>query len=79
MESTKIKERLHQYIESGDDRLLKMMYAIAREYNDEQPDEEYVFSPEELALFERRRMAYLNGESKAYSWEESKKMIIGKP
>lgn len=77
MENAAIRQKLHQYIEKGDEKLLKLMYAVAREYNEED-DFEYVFSEHEIKLFEERRAKRLSGESKSYSWPEAKEIIIGK-
>ena len=76
MEDTKIRQRLHQYVDKGDEKLLKLMYAIAKEYNDED-DFEYEFSDEELRVFEQRKAKRLSGESKTYSWEDAKDIITG--
>lgn len=35
MGAPKIKEELYQLIEEGDSRLLKMLYAVAKEYSNE--------------------------------------------
>lgn len=77
MGTTEIRDRLHQYIDDGDDKLLKLMYAIAKEYNDDD-DNEYTMSPEEIAEMDRRRNNRLNGSSKTYSWDTAKEMITGK-
>ena len=53
------------------------MYAVAKEYN-EKDDFEYEFSEEEIKLFEERRAKCLSDESKTYSWQEAKDIIIGK-
>ena len=42
MESASLRQKLHQYIDKGDDKLLKLMYAVAKEYNEED-DFEYQF------------------------------------
>jgi hypothetical protein len=52
------------------------MYAIAKEYNDED-DFEYEFSDEELRDFEQRKAKRRSGESKTYSWEDAKDIITG--
>ena len=52
MQTANIRERLHHFIDEGDVKLLKLMYAVAKEYNDED-DLEYEFSDEEIRLFER--------------------------
>ena len=75
MNTNVIKEKLHGYIENSDDQLLKLMFAIAREYNEE--DDSYEFTDEEIKTFEERRNSRLSGKSKTYSWQEAKQKIIG--
>ncbi len=77
MQATKIRQRLHHYVDEGDEKLLKLMYAIAKEYNEED-DFEYEFSDEEIKVFEQRKAKRVSGESKTYSWEEAKDIITGK-
>lgn len=77
MNAANIRQKLHQYIDKGDEKLLKLMYAVAKEYNDED-DFEYEFSEEEIKLFEERRTKLLSCESKTYSWQEAQDMITGK-
>lgn len=77
MEVASIRQKLHQYIDKGDEKLLKLMYAIAKEYT-EDDDFEYDFTEEEIKLFEERRARRLAGESKTYNWEEAKAIITGK-
>lgn len=76
MESGSLRQKLHQYIDQGDDKLLKLMYAVAKEYN-EDDDFEYHFTTEEIRLFEQRTAKRLSGESKTYSWKEAKEFITG--
>jgi hypothetical protein len=64
-------------VDSGNDKLLKLMYAVAKEYTDED-DFEYMFNEQEIQLFEDRRASRLNGESKTHSWPEAKEIITGK-
>jgi hypothetical protein len=71
-----IRTRLYEYINVGDDKLLKMMYAVAKEYNED--DLDYTMNTEELAEMERRRTNRLNGTSKTYNWDEAKEIITGK-
>jgi hypothetical protein len=35
MSTNQIQEKLHKVVDSGDSRLLKMLYAVAKEYTDE--------------------------------------------
>lgn len=66
MSASEIKERLNKYVDCGDEKLLKLMYAMAKEYNEE-----------ELKVVEERRQKRLNGSGKTYSWEEAKIIITG--
>jgi hypothetical protein len=72
MEALLIKEQLHNVVESGDEKLLHLMYALAKEYNNKQENE---FTEAELNEFKRRRESHLNGTSKNYSWSEAKSLI----
>jgi len=76
MESGNMRQKLHHYIDSGDEKLLKIMYVVAKEYNDEYDDSnEYSFSNADMQVFEERRKKRLSGESKIYSWDEAKRII----
>ena len=77
MESKSIREKLHDYVDKGDPKLLKLMYAMAKEYNDED-DFEYEFTDEEIRIFEQRKAKRISGESKTFSWGEAKRIITGK-
>ena len=71
-----IRTRLYEYINVGDYNFLKIMYAVAKEYNED--DLDYTMNTEELAEMERRRTNRLNGTSKTYNWDEAKEIITGK-
>lgn len=77
MHPENIRQKLYQYVDKGDDKLLKLMYALAKEYTRED-DFEYAFSDEEIKLLEDRRVKRLSGESKTYSWQEAKDIVTGK-
>jgi len=79
MESANMRQKLHQYIDLGDEKLLKIMYVVAKEYNDEYDDSnEYSLSNADIQVFEERRKKRLSGESKTYSWDVAKRIITGK-
>ena len=67
-----IKEELHKYIDGGDDKLLKMMYALIREYKYDD------ITDEDIKELERRTSNRKSCKSKTYSWQEAKDMITGK-
>jgi hypothetical protein len=77
MTASNIREKLQDYIEHGDEKLLKLMYVMAREYNNDD-DFEYQFTENEIKIFEERRTKRLNGDSKTYNWDEAKELITGK-
>jgi len=77
MQTTVIREKLHQYIDSSDEKLLKLMLALAKEYNDED-NFDYEFTSDEIKILDQRREDRLSGKSKTYTWEEAKDIIIGK-
>jgi hypothetical protein len=74
MNTIVIKEKLHSYIDKGDEKLLKLLFALAKEYADE--DDSYEFTEDELKVLEQRRNDRLSGKSKVYSWEDAKKAIL---
>ena len=77
MQTTSIRQKLHQYIDNSDEKLLKMMLAMAKEYN-EDDGLEYEFTAEDIKLLDERRQKRLNGESSVHSWDEVKSAIINK-
>ena len=77
MQTTQIREKLHQYIDNSDEKLLKLMFALAKEYN-EDDDFEYEFTADDIREFDDRREKRLSGESRTYSWDEAKDIITKK-
>jgi hypothetical protein len=77
MQTAQIRQKLHQYIDTGEEKLLKLMLALAKEYNDED-DFEYEFTAEDIKEFDERRAKRISGESGVYSWQEAKEIITGK-
>jgi hypothetical protein len=75
METNAIKEKLHHFVDHGDERLLKMLYAVASEYSSE---ENFIFTDTDMQDFEKRRENRLAGISKTFSWQEAKVMITAK-
>jgi hypothetical protein len=44
----------------------------------ENNDVEYMFTTEDIKLFDERRARRLTGESNTYNWQEAKDIITGK-
>jgi len=77
MQTTQIRQKLHQYIDNSDEKLLKLMFALAKEYNEED-DFDYEFTSEDIKMFDERRKKRLSCESTTYTWEQAKDIITGK-
>jgi hypothetical protein len=77
MQTTQIRQKLHQYVDNSDEKLLKLMFALAKEYN-EDDDYDYEFTAEDIKELDERREKRLRGESSTYSWQEAKDIITGK-
>ncbi len=71
MEGTLLKEALHKFVNTSDEKLLHLMYALAKEYNSENSE----FTIDVLQEFERRRKKFLDGSSESYSWVDAKAII----
>jgi len=76
MQTSDIREKLHEYVESSDEKLLKLMYVLAKEYQTEDVQDHY-FTEKYIAEFDQRRQRHLSGESKTYNWQEAKAFITG--
>ncbi len=69
MKTEQIKQRLHRYIETADEKKLKAIYTIVEEEIEETSD---LWKDEEfVAELEHREKKYLNGNSKTHSIQES--------
>jgi len=77
METISIREELHDYIEKGDEKLLRLMYALAKEYN-EDINADLELHEDDLSQIEQRRAKRLSGESKLYDWRKAKELITSK-
>lgn len=73
MEIPLLKEKLQEYINTGDEKLLQMLYEMAVGYDTDGDEDE--ISAEDLAVLEERRKSRLNGESETYDLETAKAMI----
>jgi len=74
METSVIRNKLHEYIDTADERKLQAIYTIL----EDEIEDTYIFNEEEIVLFHERRNKHLSGESKSYTVEESLQMIYEK-
>ena len=77
MQTNTLREKLHQYVDSGDDKLVKLLYTLAKEYNEEEDELDSFFTANDILLFDERREKRITGDSKTYNWEEAKTFITG--
>ena len=71
MEPTNIKQKLHHYIDTADEKKLQAIYTIL----EDEIEGELFYSQEEIKLFYERRKKHLSDESKSYSIEEAHNSI----
>jgi hypothetical protein len=68
-----IKEKLKEFIDTGDDKLLKLMFAVANEYT--QGKDEFELTDEQIIELDRRREMRKSGNSKTFKWAKVKDII----
>ncbi|MBC7409137.1 MAG: hypothetical protein H7339_12175 [Arcicella sp.] len=71
MEETLLQEQVHKFVNTNDERFLRLLYTLAKEYNSENRD----FTINELQEFENRRKNFLNGSSESYTCVDAKAII----
>lgn len=69
MTTLQIKKKVHDLVENADERLLKMVYALMKEYE----SSEYEFSVEEKKIIYRRTKELKSGKDKGISLAEAVK------
>jgi putative addiction module component (TIGR02574 family) len=67
MTTASIKQRLHEYIESAEDKKLKAIYTLL----EDDIEDEHQLTDEQKAELDRRLYNYQNGIGKNYTWEET--------
>ena len=76
MGSAQLKKEIKQCIDHADDRILKAIHAMLKEY--ENAADAHELTIEQIAMLEERRTQYRSGKSKTYSVKEIRKMVSGK-
>ena len=74
MTTVKIRQKVFEYINHADERILKVVYAMLKEY-EETPEEKSMLSDKQYELIEGRWKKHKNGKSKSYSLEEIKQRL----
>ena len=71
MSTSALKKNLHDYIDSMDENFLKVMHAMAKEYMATY-NEPLSLTTEQIADLKKRIARHKSGESRSYSWAETK-------
>ena len=71
MEALQIRQKLHEYIDTVDEKKLEAIYLIL----EEGIRDNYQYTVEEIAVFYERRNSHLKDEGKHLTIEESLKQI----
>jgi len=67
MRTTQIKQQLHDYIDSAEDKKLKAIYTLV----EDDLTDEFALIAEQKKELDRRYDNYQNGIGKTYTWEEA--------
>jgi hypothetical protein len=67
MTNDTIRHQLHQYIDIADDEKIEAIYTLLQ--ND--MEQKYSYTAEEIAMLHERSEKYLKGEGKTYTIEEA--------
>jgi hypothetical protein len=71
MVPSNIKEKLHHYIDTADEKKLQAIYTTL----EEEIGGEYFYTQDEIRMFYDRREKYLNCKTKSYSVDEVHRLI----
>ena len=70
MGAAQIREKLHQFINQADDRILNLMYGMMKA-----DTPKGVLTREQEEDMDKRIASHKSGESKSYSWSEARAAI----
>lgn len=73
MNTTEIRQKLHQFIDSANDRKIEGLYLLVADETD--TSKAFELNPEQLDFLENERTLHLNEASTSYNWKEAKEMI----
>ena len=74
MTTIKIREKVNEYLNNADERMLKVVYAMLKEYEN-RPAQKSVLSDEQYKEMEKRLKNYKSGKSKGYTVEQVRQHV----
>jgi len=72
MTTSTLKKKIHQYIDTTDEKILKVVYTILEEHDKLKQENDFKLSNTDIAELDRRWIAYKKGKMKTYTVEEVK-------
>ena len=70
MDTLNLRESVLDYIQKADERLLRLIKALAESYQEGVTEEQY-------QIVDKRREAHLKGDSKSFTWDQVKQNARG--
>jgi phosphoribosylanthranilate isomerase len=77
MKLNTIKEEFQHRIENSEEQLKKQSNSMLQNNNTEE-EVDTQFTKDDMLIFDQRREKRISGESKTYSWDQAKTIIIPK-
>ena len=74
MTKVQIKNKVQDYLDNADERILKMVYALLKEYKDTSKTDSLLTATQQAEI-EKRWEHYKNGKSKSYTIAEVKQHV----
>jgi len=75
MTTTALKKKIHQYIDSTDDKILKVVHTIPEEHLKLKTKNDFELTEEDLEELDQRWDNYKKGKTKTYTLEEAKQLV----
>ena len=70
MQTTSLRQKLHQFIDTIEDKKAEAIYTLF--------EDEINSDDQRLKMIREEREKYLRGDGKSYSWDEVKEMALNK-
>ncbi|WP_233194467.1 addiction module protein [Aquimarina sp. I32.4] len=68
MGAVELRSLISEYVNTADERLLKIVKAVMESYH----EDEFTITEEQYKIIDQRRERHLKGKSKSFTWEEVK-------
>jgi len=75
MTTSTIRKKLIDYLADADDGKIKAIYTLLEK--DIQEEDSFILTDAQLQILEKEREMHLSGESKSYTRDEARQIILG--